>query len=818
MDTLIRDVRHALAVLRRDPLFSAAALLALALGIGATTAVFSVIYGVLLRPLPYQAPDRLVRVYEEHPGAPKPPGEQQLSNTTLYAWQPRMHTLEGLAPYYAQESSVSFGTEPIRLHAASVGASVFTLLRATPAAGRFFTKSENAAGNDLVVVVSERLWRERLHSDPRAVGGLLQVDGSPHTIVGVARPDFHFPDQDTLLWIPYVDPTRADPRIQGGVWLSSAIGRLSDGASPAQAAAEGTGAARSIPRAAVLDLLFGTGAPVEVRVEPLAAQMTSGIRGVLLVVGGSVVFFLVIACANVANLFLSRGVARQREFALRTALGAARSRLIRQLLTESAVLTTAGAAIALGLAWLLVRGVIALAPPDFPRLHDVRIDGRVLGFSLAVTMLTAVVTGLMPALRGTSFALAPSLHGGDGGVAGGFRGVRARRWRDALLAAEAALAVLTVVGAALFTRSFITLVRVDAGYTPENVVIAQLFPRPDVSRDTQVRLIDALMQRLRQDGRVSSAGIANMMPFSDSTIIAAFDMPPLPGMPGPIKAHSFFYRVTPGYAEALGLRLHAGRLLRDGDETPDRMRIVVNEEFARRYCGRGAVVGRIFSGGPAGPGRLTEIVGVVGNVLKDGKDARPEPELYTAVLPKGPLANEIDVVVRTKGDPARYASALAAMVRSVDPDTALGPTMPLTRRIEASVAQPRFVAAVLGMFALLSLALASLGLYSVLSYGVSQRHRELSVRAALGAARADLIALVLREGLAVTIAGVAAGLGCAMLLSRLVRGLLFGITPLDWPAYAAAPIVLLPVAVLACLLPAVRAASAEPATVLRGER
>ncbi len=815
MDAITQDFKYARSVLRRERGFAAAAILALALGIGATTAVFSVVYGVLLRPLPYPEPDRLVRIYEEHPGAPKPPGEPETSNTTLNAWKGRLQSLEGVAEYYALDYTVTFSDGPVRLHGGQVGPSLFPLLRATPQAGRFFLPGEDAPRGNLFVVISDRLWRERLNAAPDAVGRALTIEGKPHVIVGIARAGFHFPDADAQLWTPFDDPTRLDPSVQGGVWLTLAIGRLKPGVTAAQASAEGTAAARSVPRPPAMDVLFGNGGAVQVHAVPMVQEMTAAVRPVLFVVSASVVFILAIACANVANLFLSRGVARQREFALRAALGAGRSRLARQLLAESLLLSVAGAFVGIVLAWALVTALAALAPADFPRLADVHIDGTVALFAIGVTMAAAVLTALLPAVRGTSFNLAASLYGGDGAVAGGFRGARARRLRDLLLVAEAGVAALLIVGAALFGRSFEALTRVDTGFTPGNVLVAQVFPPPAAEPKRIAEFTMTLLERLRADPAVASAGAGNMVPFSESTFITAFNLPAGSSGSKPTRVRAWSYEVTTGYAESLGLRLRAGRLFDASDERPDREPVIVNEEFARRYLSADRVVGRTFTGGPYGPEYTSEIVGVVGNVLKDGADKKVVPEIYTVSRRDIPLGSEIDVVVRTVADPARSAALLRQTVRAVDPGMVVGPTMPLAGRVQASFAQPRFTTAVLAAFAALALLLASLGLFGALSYTVTQRRRELSVRAALGADRRNLLALVLRQGLAVTTIGLLAGMGSALLLAQTVRGLLFGITPADPLAYAVAPLVLLPIAAAACLLPARRAAAAEPAQVLR---
>jgi predicted permease len=464
----------------------------------------------------------------------------------------------------------------------------------------------------------------------------------------------------------------------------------------------------------------------------------------------------------------------------------------------------------------MVRAAAALAPADFPRLRDVRLDTRVGVFAALVTVAAAILTALLPAIRGTSFNLSASLHGGDGAVAGGFRGARARRMRDLLLVAEAAVAALLVVGAALFGRSFATLARVDAGYTPGNVLVAQVYPPAGAAPQRVGELTATLLERLRADPGVVSAGAGNMVPFSDSTFVTAFDLPAETGIGKPARVRTYSYEVTIGYAESLGLRLRAGRLFNSSDDQRGRYPVIVNEEFVHRYLSGSNPVGRTFVGGPYGPDRA-EIVGVVGNVLKDGADKRIVPELYTVVRRDIPLAYELAVVVRTVGDPSRMAGALRQAVRAVDADAVVGATMPLAARVRDSFAQPRFATAILSMFALLALLLASLGLFGVLSYTVTQRRRELSVRAALGADRRDLIALVLREGLVVTAAGLCVGMFAASVLAQAIKSLLFGITAVDPLAYAVAPLVLLPIAAAACLLPACRAAAVEPAAILRGD-
>jgi putative ABC transport system permease protein len=814
MQKLWQDIGHAIRLMRRDRRFTIAALATLALGTGTTTAVFSAVYGVLLRPLPYPESDRLVRIYEEHPGAPRPPGELPLSNTTMYAWRARLESLEALAAYYAREYTVMLDGEATRVHGAEASPSLFVLLRARPALGRFYRDAEEPPSPNRVVVLSGRLWRNRFGADPGAIGRSILIEGKPHTIVGVAGDDLRFPDNETEIWTPYEDPTLTDRSVQGGMWLAPTLGRLNSGMSLSAAEAEGTIAARSVQRPAVARELFGVGGPVQVRVERLTSLMTARIRPALVVLAVSVVFVLIIVCANVANLFLSRGVTRQRELAVRAALGANRSQLVGQLLVETGLFALLGGMLGLIIASALLRLLPLLAPADFPRLDSIRLDPVTVVLAIVTSGIAALGAGLAPALRGARFDLTTSLHPGDGATAGCFQAIQAHRLRDLLLVSESALATLLLIGASLLARSFVALVNVDPGYDASNVLIARVYPTPNSTSEQRVGFVNRVVEEVRQDPRVLSAGAGNMMPFNDSTWITAFALPPSAGNGKPARVRSVSYIVTPGYAEALRLRLREGRLLSPGDASASPLRLIVNRAFAREYLSAGPVAGSRFTGGPYKTAEF-EIVGVVDDVLKDGNDARPQPEIYSAMTPGRPIQDEVNVILRMAGPASSGASVLRAAVRHVDRGAAVGDLMPLTARVDASTAQPRFAMLVLVAFASLALLLAAVGLYGTLSYAVAQRRRELGIRAALGAGGRDLVALVMREGLSRALVGAGLGGVAALMVTRLMRSVLFGVSPIDSVAYVAAPAFLIPIAFLACLGPAVRAARSDPATVLR---
>jgi putative ABC transport system permease protein len=821
MDTLLRDIRYAFTMLRRNTGFATAGLLTLALGIGATTAVFSVVHGVLLRPLPYADPSRLVRLSEEHPGAVSPLRAPMLSNLTYYAWSAAPRTVEQFAAYRSSAYTMTRDGASARVEGADVTPSLFAMLGETPALGRFLRDDDAKTGSAAVAVLSDRGWRERFNAEPSIVGRGVDIDGRPTTIVGVARPGLAFPNHDALVWMPLVIPPAAADAVagrRGRMSVQFALARLKPGVTPAQAEAEGTAAARSTVRPMAANLLFGIGGPPVVHVRGMVDEMTSSVRLALLVLAAGVVCVLLIACANVTNLFLSRGIARQRELTVRAAVGASRLRLARQLLTESLVLSGIGGGLGLGLAFVLVRIAPSVAANDFPRLDAVRIDARAIAFTAAATLVTAILSGLAPALRGARVNLNDSLHGGDGASAGGFRGTRAHTLRTALLVIESAFAVLLLVGAILLARSFVKLTHVDAGYTPDRVLAVQVYV-PGGNSDEQAartqRLVAPLLERVRATPGVVAAGVGNMMPLDNSTMISGFPSPWTRPGAEPGNARAVSYIVSPGYQDALGLRVRQGRLFVDGDMSSGTRAWVVNEEFARLYLPP-QPLGYRFEQRTDTASTSIEIVGIVGNVLKDGNDRKPQPDLYVVARDRAEFGARFELVIRTTGAPSSVAPAVRAIVHEALPAAAIE-TVPLSQRVAESVDQPRFAATVLVSFAILALALASVGLCGVLSYGVSQRRRELGVRAALGAAPRDLVSIVVREGLATTAIGLSAGLVAAALLTRFMQSALFGVQPLDAASFVAAPIVLMAVAAAACVLPAGRAAATDPAEALRSE-
>lgn len=814
MDHLLSDIRFTLSSARRSKGFFAAAVLTFALGIGATTAMMSVANAVLLKPLPYPESGDLVQLWEEHPGAPPVPGYPPVANSTFYAWREHLGSLEAIGLFGGRDYTVKFGDDAIRVHGGEVSPSIFQILRVTPQLGRFFITADDVPGHHDFVILSDRFWRDRFGASPSVLGQTVTVDARPHVIVGVAKPGLEFPDKDVLMWTPFDDPTLVDPTTQGGVWLANALARRAPGASLRAIEDEGTRVARSIPRAPVMTELLGAGGEVVIKARTLVDLTTSSVRPALVLLVAGVVLVLLVGCANVANLLLARGVARERELLLRTAIGASRGRLVRQLLTESLVLASVGGAAGLVLAWAILR-IAAAAVTSVPRMASVAFDTPTVAIAVALTALVAVIAGLLPAVRGARVDVATGLRGADGATAGGFRGHRAHALRRVLLAGETALAVVLLVGAGLMGRSFLALIQVDPGYTASGVLGAKVFAPDSATPEQMGQFMYGLMDRLAADGRVQSAGAGNMMPFNDSTTVTGFDIPAHVGNGRDVRTRVVFYIVTPGYAETLGLRLKAGRFLTMADRGADVAKVVVSDEFVREYLSPDRVIGLQLPPRREGTPPM-EIVGVVAAQRRDGNDKPVLPEMYMIASAAPRLGTEVDVLIRTAGDPAGLAPLLRDATRQLNPEMVVGETATLERRLGDSVSQPRVAAAVLTGFAAAALVLAAIGVYGVLSYSVSQRTRELAVRSALGADRRRLLLMVVGEGVAVTAAGAAAGLAASALLTRLMSSVLFGVAPLDPLSFAAAPLALLPVVVLACLVPAAAAARTNPANMLRG--
>ena len=846
MDSLIQDVRSALRRLAGQRAFTFTALVTLALGIGANSAMFSIVYGLLLRPLPYPEPENLVRVGESFGGQPA----RMLTNRS-FALVEDAESFEHLAAY--RESSLEWagpdGAVPLR--GAAVSPALFPLLRATPQLGRVFTAEEARQGANRVVLLSHLAWTNHFAADPDVVGTPLDLGGNPYIVVGVLRQEFYFPNPDGEFWTPLVvppftPPAPPEPGQQPRTFTMMAfatIGRLAPGRSPEQAAAEVRTLVQSGPGAAVMLPALRRRGPGDnpeagAQVATLLEEMVGEYRPALAALATATVLVLLIACVNVAGLLLARGVSRQRALAVYAALGAGRGRLVRQLLTESVVLGVGGGVLGLAAAAVVLRAVPALVPGGIARLDGVGVDGVMLAFTLGLSVAAGLLFGIAPALQWSRVDLARTLNEGSAQSTGGFRLLRSNRARAGLAVAQVALALVLLVGAGLLLRSFVRLITIDRGYDPADVITARirnpdLAIRPDTTsqainerRAAARRFQEGLLQeaaRLEALGEVEAMGLSSRLPLAPGGAgITVFRVAgaPLPTDPLDLPRASMNV-VSPGYFDAMRLRLRRGRALSRLDLAGSPPVLVVNETLARELFGGDAAVGRQVL--PAGISRNEpwEVVGVVADVRYDGlaaAEAVGEAFLSVHQLERAPaFLGSPTVVVRTTGDPLAVIPFLQETVAAANPAATLEDVMTMDARLSAAVAQPRFYAVFVGFFAALAVILAAFGIYTLLSYTVSQRRREIGVRLALGAQRCDVLGLVVRQGAGLVVAGILLGLLASAGSARLLESSLFAVATDDRLTFVAAPLVLAAVALVACWLPGRRAAGMDPMEALRVE-
>jgi putative ABC transport system permease protein len=812
MSGLGGDLRYALRMLWRAPGVTVTALAALGLGIGGSVAIFSVVDAVLLRPLPYRAADRLAEIFGNFHA-------QNLERIAVSVpeyldYRAQSQVLEDLTAFAVGDSNLTGGGSPERVSAAMATSSFLGVFGVEPALGRGFSAEEQSPGRSQVALLSHGLWQRRFGGDPAVVGKSLLLDGLPYAVVGVLPRGFRMTgDPEVFVPLPLTDALKAQ---RGARWLR-VVGRLRPGQTVAALSAEMDVIARRLQEAHPDNYRAGVGWAITV--VPLLDQVVGRVRPALWVLLGAVALVLLIACANVASLLLTRATGRAREFAIRTALGARRLRLFRQLLCESLLLSLGGGALGLlGSLWG-VDLLLALAPSDLPRLHEVAISGRVLAFALGVSVATGLCFGVVPALASSRPDITSGLKEGSRGTASGAR----HRLRRALVAGEVALALVLCVGAGLLLRSFAALVAVDPGFRADGVLTLRVsMPTP---AEAQPSVADgvryaAYYQRAAQrllglPGVTAVSGIS-VLPLSGDSTDSSYDIENYLPRDAGDRPDNEVRVVLPGYFRALGIPLLAGREVGPDDGADSPKVVVVNQALARRYFGDAArAVGRrlrLHRGGDRG---WRTIVGVVGDVHDVGLDARSRPEMY---YPASQLTEpSMTFVLHAAGPPAALASAARAALAEVDRDQPIFEVRPLADVVANSLGQRRFALILLGLFAACALALAALGVYGVMAYSVAQRTQEIGIRLALGAQRGDVLGLVVRQGMQTVAIGLLVGTAIALSLSRALATLVWGVSPRDPLTYAALAALLSAVALLATLLPAWRAARTSPMVALRAE-
>jgi predicted permease len=812
-----QDLAFGARQLRRRPGFAVAATLTLALGIGANTAVFSIVDATLLRGLPYPAAERLVRLsnrWQDEPAG-------KLSPAEFFDYRDRLRSLEAVGAYAVASANLTGDGTPERLRAAFLSAGVVPALGVAPAAGRAFAAGEDAPGADAVAMLSHGLWTRRFGASPEVLGRRVLLNGEPHVVVGVMPAGFRLPadmeeGEDTEVFLPLVmGPELAAER---GSHFLEGVGRLRAGVAPETAdreiAALAAGFTREYPDDYPADMRFAAG------MVPLREAVLGRTRPVLAPLLGAVALVLLIACANVANLLLVRVDGRRRELAVRAALGAGRGRLVRQLLAEGALLAALGGAAGVLLAAWAVRAVPLLDMADLPSAGPVRIDPAVLAFALGASLLSLLFFGLVPALHASRGQVHGSLK--ESGRAG-TGGVRRRRFRSALVAGEVALAVVLLLGAGLLIRSLAALYAVDPGFRTGGVLTMHVtLPQGDYPDDA--RVVAGFGEMLRRVGEVpgvAAAGAVTNLPLASTLGDLNFELEGQPVPEDQVSPRADWQVVTPGYLPALGMQVLAGRGIAASDDERAPGAVVVNQSMARQYWpGRSPLGARFKLGGEAGPGWVT-VVGVVRDVRHAALAEPARAEMY---LPHaqfrfwngGGAARTLTLAVHTRGDPARLAGPVREAIRAMDPDLPLADVRTLDEVRSESVARPRFLALLLGAFAAVALVLAVVGIYGTLAYLVAQRTYEMGVRMALGARPAAIRRLVVGQGMAMTLAGLVVGVAAALALTRLLSHLLYGVAATDAATFVAVPLGLALTAAVAAYVPARRATRVDPLVALRG--
>ncbi|HWQ35499.1 MAG TPA: ABC transporter permease [Blastocatellia bacterium] len=817
MNTLFQDFRYGWRMLLKRPGFTLIAVITLALGIGANTAIFSVVNAVLLRPLPYKEPGQLVRVYSEFPTMDL--RKFWISAPEFLDIQNEARSWQAIGAWSTGGANVATSGEPIRATAALVTRSLIDALGVQPALGRNFTAEEDRVGGPRTALISDGLWRRAFGGQADIIGRQVQIDSQPYTIIGVMPPGYVFPpgaNDPTEVWSSFqFDP--ANPGNRGGHFLN-VIGRLRDGVTIDQARAEMTALMAGWKNEnRSQHLLNPERHPV--LMASLHEDVIGGARPAVLMLLGAVAFVLLIACVNVANLLLARAEARHREFAVRLSLGAGRARMLGQFLTEGLILALLSAAGGVALAWGGLKLILAAAPDSVPRTGEVGIDLTVLVFTLGVSILSVFIFGLAPVAQLREANLANWLRGAGQKSS---VGAGSQLLRKILVVTEIALAVVLVIGSGLMLRAFWKLRQVDLGFDPRGALSFSLeLPASRYKSPDRLRFADALQQRLAALPGVKAAALAGGLPplrpiNANDTDIEDYRATP----DGPAENVDYWNVVTEDYFKTLGIRTIEGRTFELSDRADSAQRVVViNQAMARRFW-KGSPLGRRVNPGFRNPPTWCTVVGIVEDTKNIGVDKPAGPELYFLLHQTAQVFgvdNNMSFVVRTAGDPLSVASAVRSAIRDLDPGVPVYELRTMTDVVAASLVRPRFLSLLLAVFSAIALLLAAVGIYGVMSYTVTQRTQEIGVRMALGAGTRNVLSLVIGQGLKLTLTGIGVGLAGAFLLTRLMASLLYGISATDPFTFAGVLLLLAVVSLAACLIPARRAARVDPMIALRYE-
>jgi putative ABC transport system permease protein len=808
-DMVLADMKFGWRQVRRTPGASLAAVLTLAIGIGATTAIFSVVYGVLLKPLPYREPERLVQIWETNPLFDWT--EANVAPGNLISWRERNHTIESMARYFGSDTrgagltSLTLGDagEPVRVQGMSVSANFFDVLGVAPAIGRTFAAGEDTGAPHRLIVLSDAFWRRQFGADPSIVGREVTLNGRAYSVIGVMPTAFSFDNKPADFWLP-LNMDEAQVREVRRPHYLRVVARLKPGVTHAAARADLSAIAKDLEREHP-----DTNTQMGVGLGPIDDWFVGPSRGPILAFLAAVALVLLIACVNVTNLFLARAVDRTRELAVRAALGANRVRLTRQLLAEAGLVSIAGAALGVALAVGALRLFVRYAPEGIPRLDTLDVKVPVLLFSVALTALVTLAVGMAPAWRAGRTDLRSGLGDGSRTIGGG------TELRRVFVGVEVALAAVLLVGATLTLRSFVALLSVRTNVSMDNAITARV-ALPGLrygDAGKSAAFFEGLAKRLREEPGVSAAGAVTRLPLRGVEWTSQFFVEGRPEIHGREIRHK---TVTTGYLEALGVPVLEGHTLADADLLGGQLPIVVNQALARKFFPAGDALGRrVTFGAPNEKTQWRTVVGVTGDEPQDGLGEPAEPEVYE---PEGNLdESEMSLLVRTSLPPADAAALLRRVVRERDAQLALAEVRTLAEGKWQSVARERLAMALAVVFAVSALLLAVVGVYGVASQGTAQRTREIGVRVAFGATAGQVVSLLLRQELRVVVLGLATGAIAAFFVSRAVSSMLYGVTPLDVASYAIGAGILAVAAALACLVPARRALRVDPVTALRAE-